>query len=233
MRSRVCARGHGERIITKRTTVYFTILSAFSIWLILAEFYKSQDFVRLYVTDILGPGPVDNQQHVPFYAVNTTITVCLQLGTALLFFLAERFSRTDDLPGRERYFLRSQVILFAFLGCDDRFLLHEALGLWLHVNDALILALWGAVELAALFLLGRIHKRSRRSRAFIYVAATLFAVMVVVDGLVPETVTGRLAFEDLLKTWACMFLFLFGMHELTLKIEAGRAAAARRDVDAA
>ena len=177
----------------------------------------------------MGPGPLNNQERVPFYAVNTTITVCLQLGTALLFFLTERFSRREKLPVRERWFLRSQVILFAFLACDDRFLLHEALGLWLKISDALILAVWGGVELAALIWLGRIYKRSRKSRRFFFVVAVLFTAMVTIDGLVPEDVVGRLAVEDLLKTWACVFLFLFGLNELTLRIEALRAASPVRD----
>jgi len=208
--------------MTRRAAIYFTLLGAYSVALILAELLISQDYVRLYLTDIIGP--VDTQI-VPFYAVNTTLTCFLLLGTALLFFLTERFSNREQASLRERLFLRTQVVLFAVLGCDDRFQLHEALGLLLKINDALVIAFWGVLELAALIWLGRIYRRTPKARAFVLTAALLFLAMVLIDGWVPEDLAPRLSVEDLLKMWAIVFLFLFGLEELDVGVRAAKVAA--------
>jgi len=203
--------------ISKRVLIYFTLLAVFSAWLIISEIRWGQGYVRTYVTDVYGPGGPENP--TAFYAINTTITVCLQLGTALMFFLAKRFSRTDTMERAELLFLHSQVIFFTVLGCDDRFMLHEGIGLWLGISDALVLALWGVLELAVLFMFGRVYMRTRKVRHLLTVAAILYGVMVLIDGWAPEHMIARLAVEDLLKTWACVLLFMFGLEELTLKVK--------------
>jgi hypothetical protein len=100
--------------------VIFGLLVVYSAVLIGVELSTSQAFVRNFFTDIEGP--------VHFYAVNTTLTVALLWGAALLF--AVCVVCTEGLPdaAQPRWFYLSQVLMFAFLGFDDRFQFHEWAG---------------------------------------------------------------------------------------------------------
>ena len=57
--------------------IVIALLIAYSLALVGIEWCTSQDYVRNFVCDIDGP--------VPFYAVNTTLSVFLLWATALLF----------------------------------------------------------------------------------------------------------------------------------------------------
>ncbi len=175
-------------------------LLAYSGVLLAAEIFVSQEYARLYFTDIHGP--------VRFYAVNTTVSVIILWSTALIFYLCVR--RREILHNeRKRLFFLSQALIFSYLAFDDRFMIHEAIGTLLGVEDALILAAVGAAEIALLITLGRSVLRPTRNKMHIGLAGVCFLAMLLVDGLVPSDAVPRLAVEDLFKTWACFFLFLF------------------------
>ena len=169
--------------------------------LIAVELNTSQDFVRNYFTDIEGP--------VPFYAVNTTISVFLLWSTSLLFIVC--YAALEHIPGttRLRWFCLSQVFIFAFLGFDDRFKVHEGLAWRLGIDDHYILIVTAAMELTFLFWLGgwRILWSPAGSR--LSIAALLFVIMIVIDACFPHDMVLRLTLEDLAKTWAALFFALF------------------------
>ncbi|MEJ7840938.1 MAG: hypothetical protein WKF95_04150 [Rubrobacter sp.] len=177
-------------------------LGAYSVALIAVEIKISQNFARHFFTDITGP--------VRFYAVNTTLSVFLLWSTALVFAGCFICTRDNGQHRRERAFYLSQVLMFGFLGFDDRFLLHEALGAKVAFSDALILFGVGALELGLLITLGGLAGAHRgRDRRYLYLAALFFALMVAIDGLLPREMVPRLSLEDLSKTWAGALLFMF------------------------
>jgi hypothetical protein len=57
--------------------IWLVLLGIYSIVLIVIEILVSQEFVRNFFTDITGP--------VPFYAINTSLSVFLLLATVLTF----------------------------------------------------------------------------------------------------------------------------------------------------
>ena len=190
------------------------MLSIYSAVLIMIEVWISQDFARNFFTDITGP--------VRFYAINTTISVFLLWSTALIFAiivcLEDSKQKRDD-----RNFYLSQILIFAFLGFDDRFLVHEWLGVVLGFNDALILLSVGIMEVVLLLTLGNLRQQRKRTRYYIYLAAFFFILMIVIDGLLPREIVPRLSIEDLAKTWAAAFLFLFSWGICYEKINALKA----------
>ena len=93
------------------------LLALYSAALIVVELRTSQDFVRNYFTDIEGP--------VPFFAVNTTISVFLLWSTALMFVVCLATIDGVSNETRIRWFFISQVVVFAYLGFDDRFIYEE------------------------------------------------------------------------------------------------------------
>ncbi len=176
-------------------------MGIYSILLVGIELLHQQDYVRNYFTDISGP--------VRFYAVNTTLSVFLLWSTALLFAVSVTLTDSSPLHRRTRAFYLSQILIFAYLGLDDRFMIHEWLGVRLKINDALILLGVGLLEIALLFFWGDIRKRSRSIQVNLFLAATFFAVMTGIDALLPSRMMLRLSLEDLAKTWANLFLFFF------------------------
>ena len=177
------------------------LLAVYSSTLIGIELATSQQHVRHFVTDISGP--------VPFYAVNTTLSVFLLWATALLFFSSARIS-VQQLAWRPPvWWLASQCLLFGWLGCDDRFLFHETLAARFDIGDHYVLAALAGVEG---LLLALAYVRSWLSRPVIQclaIAAGLFTVMLGVDALAPHDLRLRLSVEDATKTCACFFFLRF------------------------
>jgi hypothetical protein len=99
--------------------------------------------------------------------------------------------------------------MFAYLGFDERFLIHETIGLWLGRNDAYLLLGLGLVEIGLLVLLGNLREKPKTARYFLYSAAVFFAMMVVIDAKFPSQMVLRLSLEDLTKLWADVCLVLF------------------------
>lgn len=185
------------------------LLAAYTASLLTVELCTSQAYVRHYFTDITGP--------VPFYAVNTTLSVFLQWGTALLFGVCAAWTSSRRRRRSAHWFCVSQVLVFAYLGADDRFMIHETVGGWLGIGDHYVLAAVAALEVALLITLAR-GVVPRRGWRWLAGAAALFAVMMVFDAKVPHDMTLRLSLEDLAKTWSCLCFLLFAWETLQQRV---------------
>lgn len=181
--------------------ISFGLVFMYSITLIIAEFRFSQDYVRSYFTDIYGP--------VFFYAINTTISTTLLSSTALIFVISAMCVEEIGRWRRKKLFYFSQALLFVYLCVDERFMIHEYVGMWFGFDDALVLVVIAIVEAAVLLVLGDLKSRSRTSLFYLCVGAVFFGIMLLIDGLIPKRAALRLSFEDLSKVWAEVFLFLF------------------------
>ncbi|MEM1211345.1 MAG: hypothetical protein AAGI68_03510 [Planctomycetota bacterium] len=181
-------------------------LVPYSVAMLVTELMTSQDYARLFFTDLEGP--------IMLYGVNTTLAVALFWGTGLLCAVAI-YLRGDGSPWATRAgrFLCLQVLLFAYLGLDDRFLIHERIDRKTGFNNALVLVIVGVAQLATLFWY-RKEWDSPAARRWLILAAGLFVVMSVLDALAPPLMVLRLSLEDLCKTWSAFFLFLFGCEML-------------------
>ena len=172
----------------------------YSLALMIVEIRTSQEFVRNFFTDIEGP--------VPFFAINTTLSVFLLWSTALMFLVCIACGRSGTSSFTSRRFFVTQMILFGYLGADDRFKIHEHLGWWLSVPDHFILITLALIEIFLLVTLGR-HLLTSRVLTFLMLACVFFVVMIAIDAWVPHDLLLRLTLEDLSKTWSALFFFLF------------------------
>lgn len=198
------------------------LLAIYSAALIGVELRTSQDHVRHYFTDIEGP--------VALYGINTTVSTFLLWSCALLFSIRLLMLEAGSGRSRQKAFCGSQILIFAYLGFDDRFVVHERLSGWLGVHDVWILAGIAALEAACLLLMGELGRRSRAALSYLVLAAIAFLAMAAIDALVPSELSLRLSFEDLCKVWAAFFLFLFAWETLKERlaelVRSGRPEAA-------
>lgn len=182
--------------------IFFSLLLIiYSVTLLVIEWNSSQTYVRQFVTDI-------GQDQILFYAINTSFSTFLLWATALIFAIC--LLCIDKIQQRQAYwFYWSQILMFTYLGFDERFLFHERLGLWLGRNDAYLLLGIGLIELALLFGLGKLHRQPLRVRYWVIGAAILFALMLIIDAKFPSQMVLRLTLEELTKLWAecCLILF--------------------------
>lgn len=179
----------------------FLLVFLYSLTLITIEWQTSQDFVRQFVTDL-------GQHKILFYGINTSLSVFLLWATALLFGICLLY--VDKVKQQKDYlFYLSQVIMFAYLGFDDRFLIHELIGQWLGRNDAYLILGLGFIEIGLLVWLGNLRQKTKAARFFLYSAAIFFAMMVVIDAQFPSKMLLRLSLEELTKLWADICLALF------------------------
>jgi hypothetical protein len=138
---------------------------------------------------------------------------------AVLFLVAWRCLKPEETGGREELFLIFQAILFFYLGCDDRFLIHEGLSDQLGFKDWMFFGLLGCLEAGALFFWGRIFCRGRRAMLDIVLAGGFFTLMMLVDTVLPYGFPMHLSMEDLSKLWSAFFLFKFSWDTCTAKID--------------
>jgi hypothetical protein len=174
-------------------------LTAYSALLLWVELSSSQAAVRPYFADIEGP--------VPFFAVNTTLSVFL-LGFAALLLLFTAAILTEAPARQARPFLLCQAGIFGLLAFDDRFQLHEALNWRLELGgDHYLLIAAGVAQIATILLLFRPGWTSPAAILLFLVGAAFSGAMLLVDILAPAKANLRLSIEDLAKTWgAAMFL---------------------------
>lgn len=151
----------GRPVMRTLRTVILLLAFAYSIFLLCVEWQTSQEFVRHFMTDIEGP--------VPFYAINTTISTFLLWASALLFAVCLMCAEEANAAIKEKWFFLSQVLIFGFLGCDDRFRFHETLAGELRIGDHFVLLTIAVVEVLCLLSLGGV--RVMRSRASPFLAA--------------------------------------------------------------
>ncbi len=192
--------------------LWFFILAIYCAILISIEVNISQEYVRNFFTDIGGD--------VPLYAINTSLSVFLLLGTSLIFSIILNSLSTDKNSSNKILFYRSQVLLFGYLALDDRFLIHEHIGHVLKINDALIVAGLGVLEIILILVWSGYQQWSKTTRNYLLAGAAFFAVMIIIDGAFPKEMILRLSLEDLAKTWANTFIFMFAWSILMDNINA-------------
>lgn len=184
------------------------LLGVYSFALLLVDLQLGQEFARGYFSDIV----VGTDYPLPyraFYGINTSLTVVLLSGIALLFLVCMGAGRNNGKQDRQFWFQWSQIFFFIYLACDDRLLIHEKAGSVLGVEDALLIGALGVLELLFLFLVGDVLRQPWKVKGWLLPAAGCFAIMVCIDGLFPSGMRGRLAVEDLSKMWAIVFLWVY------------------------
>ena len=179
---------------------------AYSATLLLIEWKTSQNYVRNFFTDIQGP--------VQFYAVNTTLSVFLLWSAALILGVCIVVAKT--MPGfeRRRRFYLAQALVFAYLGLDDRFMLHEWVGSQLNTKDHYLLMAVGAFNVLAIAFLADREEFAGLPGRFFALAVGFSTVMLVIDAKFPGEMVLRLSLEDLSKTWGALFFFLFAWERM-------------------
>ena len=196
--------------MTRLAGILFALFAVYSTTLIGIEWCTSQDYVRNFVADVEGP--------VPFYAANTTISVFLLWATALLFAVCISCEQIAGGCRRTFWFFASQVAVFALLGLDDRFKMHEFLARHMGIGDHFILIAIGVVEVVCLLTIGRKIVFQRSVLIRLGAATALFCVMLVFDAIVPHDAFLRLSIEDVAKTWAALFFCLFAWDILAQRL---------------
>lgn len=196
-----------------KRNIFFALivaLIAYSLTLLFIEFSNDQEAVRPYFTDIAGS--------VIFYAVNTSLSVFLLWSTALLFLITLTFTSTSaDL--KVRLFFLSQVCVFAYLGLDDRFLLHERIARRLDIYDHYVLLTVGIAEACFLWFLGRQYLFRLKHAVWLFAAVFFFGLMFFVDAFLAYDLPMRLSFEDLFKLWSGLAFLLFAYSILDDTVE--------------
>ena len=193
-------------------------LAVYTVALFIGELATSQQAVRVFFTDVRIPGSK------MWFGLNTTLCVALMWGSAGSFAAAWRANRMwDRAPERARFFV-SQVLVFLYLGADDRFTFHETIGGALHhrlawFDDSFILLGLGVLELALLVGLMPRALATRTALRWLAAGAVCYAISTAVDGLVPRDLPGRLALEDLSKTWSVTCLLAWAWTVLGIELE--------------
>jgi hypothetical protein len=194
-------------------------LLLYSSALVGSELLVGPELARHLCTDIVGP--------IRLYAINTSLSVALLLGAALLLCFAAAVR--SELPRAERRFLCLQAGVLCYLGLDDRFLLHESLGTLLRVDDAFVLLGVGVFELWLLWRYGALSRRSRRARRALAGAAAAFGVMTCLDAFLHDARgIPRLTLEDGAKVWCAACLFAFAWEVAAAAIAYPRVVARER-----
>ena len=191
--------------------IVISLLALYSVILIGIEANTSQDYVRHFVSDVEGP--------VPFYAINTTLSVFLLWATALFFGVCLACDRNDPNRRHARWFFLSQILMFAWLGIDDRFKAHEHIGWHLNIGDHYVLIAAAMVEIALLVFLGRSIVFRPAPMLRLSGAAFFFAVTMFFDAIYPHDAFLRLSLEDVAKTWSALFFCLFAWQLVTERID--------------
>jgi len=199
-----------------KRTVYLA-LGVYTVAVAAVEFFVSSRAARHFLTDIVSTG--SDYSHLPLYAINTSLSVFFLWTGAVLFLMAWRCLKPQDHGGSEEIFLISQMIIFFYLGCDDRFLIHEGLSDALGFKDWLFFGIMGALEAFFLLFYGKIFCRGRKALTDIVLAGFLFCIMFAADIVLPYGGRMHLSIEDLAKLWSAFFLFKFAWDTCTEKID--------------
>lgn len=197
--------------MNKTKAIFTIVLFLYSISILSIEFFTSQDFVRNFLTDINGP--------VPFYAVNTSLSSLLFVITGVIFLVSYQLIEKTSENKKEIWFYVSQILIFIYLGIDDRFMIHERTKHNLGIDGDIVLGLLVVIECLILFYLGNIHRRDVNTKISLLLAGCFTLIMLIFDHLIPEKMLFRLSIEDLSKTWSGFFLLMFSWNILSNNIK--------------
>ena len=198
--------------------MFAAVLGGYTLAILMFEWTYSQAAVRPIFQDIYGD--------TAFKGLNTTLCVAFLWGAAILFSVVAVCCSGREDRRMEQWFALSQVALFAYLACDDRFQFHERIGRQLSIDDSYVVGALGVLEVFLIWKLGRFGTRDLMQRRSVLLAGGLFGVMAFVDSALPSDLRLRLSAEDLLKAWSCAMLFLFAWDSCRSEILALRARAA-------
>jgi hypothetical protein len=204
-------------LLHKIRKLAFAALMLYTLAIASVEWFVSSRAARYFLTDVISTCP--DYSHLPLYAVNTSLSVFFLWAGAVLFLMAWRCLKPVDICGREEIFLVSQMLIFFYLGCDDRFLIHEGLSDQLGFKDWMFFGAMGSLEAFFLLYYGRVFSRSRKVLIDIVLAGFFFGIMFGVDVVVPYNIKMHLSIEDLAKLWSTVFLFKFAWDTCSEKIE--------------
>ena len=204
-------------ILRKIRNISLVTLVVYSTIMICINWFWPASCVRYFLTDIVSSSA--EYEFLPLYAVNTSLSVFLLWAGAVLFMMAWRCLPAEECGGREETFLVSQMLIFFYLGCDDRFLIHEGLSDTLGMKDALFFGALGLLELFFLLRFGRLFSRSRKIMIDVILAGFFFGIMFLADVVMPYRMKMHLSIEDIAKLWSAVFLFKFAWDTCSEKIE--------------
>lgn len=201
-----------------------TMILCYSVAMLVIDGWKGQGVARHFFSEIISGD-------VPFYGINTTLCMSLLWGSALVFLLlALLLDRCGQDRTSEFWFCVSQVVILGWLGFDDRFQIHEQLGVLTGVKDEIFLLIPAVLEGLALLGPGRFLQMSWRHRLPLMAAGGFFMVMVAVDVFMPQDAMFRLSIEDLCKAWGCFFIFVFSLsHFMIVAPQSTRALPSEKD----
>ncbi|WP_394746799.1 hypothetical protein [Spongiimicrobium salis] len=178
------------------------VLLLYSIFIVIVELQYGQTGVREYLTDINGSGP--------FYGLNTTFTTILLTLTSYNFILcALRYHKKEKGRNLQLLFFIIQALIFLYLALDERFKVHERVGGKLGIDDAYVLGLVGVGELVVLYYFKELLWNNTLKSYALYLGGLCFGIMILIDAFGAKEGLLRLSFEDLSKTWAIFFLFIY------------------------
>ncbi len=204
-------RNDSSRMLSRWTVLAAAGLAIYSLVMLAIEANTSQAYVRNYFSDIEG--------EAPFYGINTSISVFFLWATALLFIISHCYlEKSEQNRTRGRFYL-SQIVFFIYLGLDDRFKIHEGIGWRMDIADHYILMVAGIGQLLALVLWGRSTLEERSTFRYLCLGCVLSVAMLAIDMLAPEMMFMRLSIEDLCKTWAAFFFFLYGWAAMHTRLD--------------
>ena len=193
------------------------LLGLYSICIIAIELSSGQPEVRHYLTDIRGP--------VLLYGLNTSLTTILLILTAYNFWLGWKRNNSKEIYGfDDRNYFLLQSLIFIYLALDERFMIHERAAFVLGIHDAFPLIGVAVVELFVLWKFQALNP-DKPGRRLIYISATLFALMMLIDAFGGSDRVLRLSLEDLTKLWAIFCLFLYSWRVLNFNGEDAKSKA--------
>jgi hypothetical protein len=186
----------------------YGILLIYSAILINLNVRFGDEYVRAYFSDIV-PNQKFGIGYQSLFGINTSLTMLFLTGSALLFALCICFGHRENEDWKIVFFQWSQMGIYGYLAMDERLRFHEWGGLRFGIEDAFIILGIGLCEVFLLIALWGIFKRAWRFKSCLYASGAFFGMMVFVDATQKMGIPGRLAFEDLTKLWATVFLFVF------------------------
>ena len=184
------------------------ILLGYSVFIVMVEWNHGYVGVKHYLTDV-------NEGKGTFYGLNTTLTTLLLVLSSYNFLLAgyKLWTVTKKKNGFLLFYC-IQAIIFFLLAMDERFQGHEKVGGFLGIEDAFVLGFIGLIELTLLYYFKELRWTKTLKSYSLYLGGFFFGLMVLIDAFGAQDGILRISAEDLSKTWAIFFLFLYSFTHL-------------------
>ncbi len=188
------------------------LLIIYSIFIIAIEYLFGQPHVREYLGDIKGD--------VILFGINTTLTTLFLVLIAYNFILCTvNYKKSEKSEKSFLPFFVLQTALFLYLAIDERFMIHERIGHYLGFESAYLLASIGLFELIILYHYKELNWQKTVKSYTLYLACIFFGIMILLDAFGTADGKLRLSFEDLSKTWAIFFLFIYSFEFYKLRLK--------------